>query len=94
MFASNDFTPLKIRGNGEQRRVRHVPKCTSKRCYYLKKHGREVNATVNSSGRYSGDLKQGVLHIPSQYEFPDKKMLSKLERQLYSIIKLYKEKHK
>ena len=67
MFASNDFTSLK--SHGEQRRVRHVPKCRWKHCYYFKKHGRKVSATVNGSGRYSSDLKQGVLHIPSQYEF-------------------------
>ena len=83
------MTGIKLCKDKDWKTVGHVAKNVSKEMYIFIKFGRRVEMKVNGKRRYSKDLQQGGLEIPSMFSVSSEheKLLRRFEEYAKDIRK-------
>ena len=76
--------------------VGHVPKFLSKLTFFFLKHGATLTVKATGERKYSFDLPQGVMEIPTEFIYKSKKneLIGQMKEKTFEEIKKYQEKRK
>ena len=76
--------------------VGHVPKFLSKLPFFFLKHGATLTVKATGERKYSFDLPQGVMEIPTEFIYKSKKneLIGQMKEKTFEEIKKYQEKRK